>query len=111
MKKVIKLTEAQLVEVIKNVIEEQKVMPKSTPIKNLVGKIDAVFPGQTAQGEIMVKNNKKILTITTESGNTQSMYVNTNLPVGGFMFELGKDGKRMYGYESKSGKKIEIFPL
>ena len=115
MKKVIKLTESQLFRIINDVIEEQNVMkkqaPKNVPIKNLVSKIDAIFPGQTAQAEIKLKDNKKVLVVTTELGKVQSMYVKTNLPVGGFMFELSKDGKRMFGYENKTGKKIEIFPL
>lgn len=119
MKKVIKLTEEQLVKIIDKVLEEQSSVKKPLPIKKLDSKINIIFPGQTAHGNIIVHNNKKVLIVTTELFNRQGMYVKTNLPVDtdindnkqGFMFELSKDGKRMFGYDDKSGKKVEIFPL
>ena len=37
------------------------------------------------------------------------MFVKTLLPIGKFMFEMGKDGKRMFGFDPKTKKKIEIF--
>lgn len=123
MKKVIKLTEAQLVRIINDVIKEQNVIkkqaPKSAPVLKLSSKIDIIGNGQTAHGNIILHKNKKVLVVTTELGNKQGMYVKTNLPVDtninddkqGFMFELSKDGKRMFGYNDKTNKKIEIFPL
>jgi hypothetical protein len=90
MKKVIKLTESDLKELVKRVILEQKKF-------SLV-----VTQGSTAEGEL--KNN--IMTITTENGQVQSFIVKTALPQGKFMFEYGKDGK-YYGYD-KNGKKVEI---
>ena len=90
MKKVIRLTESDLEQIVKRVIEEQKKFQLF------------INPGQTAEGEL--KNN--IMTITTENGQVQSFIVKTALPQGKFMFEYGKDGK-YYGYD-KNGKKHEI---
>jgi hypothetical protein len=39
------------------------------------------------------------------------MKVKTALPKGTFMFEMGKDGERMFGYEPKTKKKFEIFSI
>ena len=77
MKKVIRLTESDLKNLIGRVIEEQKKF-------NLV-----VTQGSDAQGNL--KDN--ILTITTESGQVQKFVVKTGLPQGDFMFTYGKDGK------------------
>ena len=31
------------------------------------------------------------------------------LPIGKFMFQMGNDGKKMFGFDPKTKKKIEIF--
>lgn len=104
MGKVIKLTESQLKKVIKSVVEEQ-----NAPIKNRIIKI--VTPESNAQAVIKLQGGKKVLTVTTESGQTQSIYVRTNLPVGDVLFLMGKDGKSMFGYSDKQKKYVPIFPL
>jgi hypothetical protein len=90
MKKVIRLTEADLTKIVKMVIEEQKKFELF------------VTQGSNAQGNL----SKNILTITTESGRQQKFVVKTSLPEGDFMFEYGKDG-RYYGFD-KNGRKLEI---
>ncbi len=92
-KKIIKLTENDLINLVKRVISEQK-------------KFDlGVNPGQTLEGELI----GDILTLTSEMGKVHIFKVKTSLPLGKFMFEFGKDGK-YYGYD-KNGKKHEIFLL
>jgi len=93
MKKVVRLTENDLANIVKRVILEQKKF-------NLV-----VNQGSRAQGEI--KGN--LMTITTEGGQVQRFIVKTALPQGRFMFEYGKDGQ-YYGYDG-NGKKIQIYIL
>lgn len=91
MAKIIRLTESDLKEIVKKVIEEQK-------------KFDLrINPGQRIEGNL--KNG--IMTLRTEMGNVQKFTVKTGLPDGNFMFEYGKDGK-YYGYNSTTGKKTEI---
>lgn len=97
-KKIIKLTESDLHKIVKKIIQEQRKT------------IDIIFPGKNAEAEIMTDRKGKKLIVRTEIGTKQEMYVTTALPNGKFMFERGKDGKRMFGYESKTGKKFEIFP-
>jgi hypothetical protein len=101
MAKIIKLTEADLQKIVKRVIKEQNA-PKTITI---------VTPGQTAEGEIIEKGGKKTLKVRTESGREQSISIQTSLPNGKFMFEMGKDGKKMFGYHPTTKKKIEIVAL
>ena len=91
MKKIIKLTESDLIQLIEKVIKEQK----SLDIR--------VTKGSSAQGEISLINGKKVLTITYESGLNpdQKFIVNTDYPAlveprgvfvsykGNNVFELG----------------------
>ena len=101
MSKIIKLTEADLKRIVKKVIREQKDK-----------KITVVTPGSNAEAEIkMDAEGNKILVVRTETGREQSMKVKTALPKGTFMFEMGKDGERMFGYEPKTKKKFEIFSI
>ena len=97
-KKVIRLTESDLKNIVKRVIQEQSMTT-----------ISVVNPGQNAEAEIVDRGGKKLLKVRTESGREQSMFVKTLLPIGKFMFEMGKDGKRMFGFDPKTKKKIEIF--
>jgi hypothetical protein len=97
-KKVIRLTESDLKNIVKRVIQEQSM--KSISIVN---------PGQNAEAEIVDRGGKKLLKVRTESGREQSVFVKTTLPIGKFMFQMGNDGKRMFGFEPKTNKKIEIF--
>ncbi len=91
MAKIIKLTENDLLKLVKRVINEQK-------------KFDlGISPGQTLEGELI----GDILTLTTEMGKVHIFKVKTSLPAGKFMFEFGSDGK-YYGYD-KNRKKYEIF--
>lgn len=91
MAKIIKLTENDLLKLVKRVINEQK-------------KFDlGISPGQTLEGELI----GDILTLTTEMGKVHIFKVKTSLPTGKFMFEFGSDGK-YYGYD-KNRKKYEIF--
>jgi hypothetical protein len=92
-KKIIKLTESDLTNIVKRVINEQK-------------KVDVgVGMGQTSQGKL--SNDTMIL--MDEGLNQYKFLVKTKLPQGKFMFEHGEDGK-YYGYDS-SGKKHEIIVL
>jgi hypothetical protein len=101
MKKIIKLTESDLKRIVKRVISEQKDK-----------KITIVTPGSNAEAEIkMDTEGNKVLVVKTETGREQSMKVKTALPKGSFMFEMGKDGERMFGYEPKTKKKFEIFSI
>jgi hypothetical protein len=101
MKKIIKLTESDLKRIVKRVISEQKDR-----------KITIVTPGSNAEAEIkMDAEGNKVLVVKTETGREQSMKVKTALPKGSFMFEMGKDGERMFGYEPKTKKKFEIFSI
>jgi len=97
-KKVIRLTESDLKNIVKRVIQEQSM--KSISIVN---------PKQNAEAEIVDRGGKKLLKVRTESGREQSVFVKTTLPIGKFMFQMGNDGKRMFGFEPKTNKKIEIF--
>ncbi len=97
-KKVIRLTESDLKNIVKRVIQEQSTTT-----------ISVVNPGQNAEAEIVDRGGKKLLKVRTESGREQSVFVKTLLPIGKFMFEMGKDGKRMFGFDPKTKKKIEIF--
>jgi len=97
-KKVIRLTESDLKNIVKRVIQEQSMTT-----------ISVVNPGQNAEAEIVDRGGKKLLKVRTESGREQSVFVKTLLPIGKFMFEMGKDGKRMFGFDPKTKKKIEIF--
>jgi len=97
-KKVIRLTESDLKNIVKRVIQEQSMTT-----------ISIVNPGQNAEAEIVDRGGKKLLKVRTESGREQSVFVKTLLPIGKFMFEMGKDGKRMFGFDPKTKKKIEIF--
>jgi hypothetical protein len=91
MKKVIKLTESDLTNIVKRVIKEQK-------------KFDLMIaPGSNAQAQL----SGNILTIMTEDGAKQKLQVKTSLPEGRFMFQYGKDGK-YYGFDNNN-KKYEIF--
>lgn len=91
MAKVIKLTEQDLIKIVKKVITEQK-------------KFDiTILPGQQAQANLKAG----VMTITTETGNAQRFKVKAGLPDGNFMFEMGKDGK-YYGYHPKTGRKTEV---
>lgn len=93
MGKIIKLTENDLLRLVKKVIEEQK-------------KFDlGINPGQNLEGELI----GDILTLTSEMGKVHIFKVKTSLPPGKFMFEFGKDGK-YYGFD-KNQKKHEIFLL
>ncbi len=96
-KKVIRLTEADLAKIVSKVIREQS--NKGITIVN---------PGSNAEAKIVVDNKGKKLIVTTESGQKQEVYVKTGLPQGEFMFEMGKDGKSMFGYDPKTKKKMEI---
>lgn len=99
MAKIIRLTETDLKKIVKRVISEQKDK-----------KITIVTPGSNAEAEIkMDAEGNKVLIVRTETGREQSLKVKTALPKGEFMFEMGKDGERMYGYEPKTNKKFEIF--
>ena len=101
MKKIIKLTESDLKRIVKRVISEQKDR-----------KITIVTPGSNAEAEIkMDAEGNKVLVVKTETGREQSMKVKTALPKGSFMFEMGKDGERMFGYEPKTKKKFEIYSI
>ena len=101
MKKIIKLTESDLKRIVKRVISEQKDR-----------KITIVTPGSNAEAEIKTDaEGNKVLVVKTETGREQSMKVKTALPKGSFMFEMGKDGERMFGYEPKTKKKFEIFSI
>lgn len=101
MAKIIKLTETDLKRIVKKVIREQKEK-----------KITVVTPGSNAEAEIkMDTDGTKVLVVRTETGREQSMKVKTALPKGTFMFEMGKDGERMFGYEPKTKKKFEIFSI
>ena len=101
MAKIIKLTESDLKRIVNRVISEQKDK-----------KITIVTPGSNAEGEIkMDAEGNKVLIVKTETGREQSMKVKTALPKGSFMFEMGKDGERMFGYEPKTKKKFEIFSI
>ena len=101
MAKIIKLTESDLKRIVNRVISEQKDK-----------KITIVTPGSNAEGEIkMDAEGNKVLVVKTETGREQSMKVKTALPKGSFMFEMGKDGERMFGYEPKTKKKFEIFSI
>lgn len=93
-KKIIKLTESDLMNIVKRVINEQK-------------KVD-VGIGMGENSEAKLSNDTMIL--MDESGNQYKFLVKTKLPQGNFMFEHGEDGK-YYGYDSKSGKKHEIIVL
>ena len=99
MAKIIRLTESDLNNLVKRIIKEQKNK-----------KITIVTPGSNAEAEIKIDSKgNKILVVTTETGREQTMIVKTALPKGEFMFEMGKDGNRMFGYEPKTRKKFEIF--
>jgi len=100
MKKTIRLTETDLKAIVKKIIKEQATKT-----------ITIVTPGKNAEAEIVDRGGKKLLKVRTETGREESMMVKTSLPVGPFMFEMGSDGKRMFGYDPKSKKKIEIFPV
>jgi hypothetical protein len=89
-KKVVQLTENDLINLVKRVITEQK------KFELLINQ------GQTMEGEL----NGNIMTLTTENGQVQIFLVKTALPTGKFMFEYGKDGN-YYGYD-KNGKKYGI---
>lgn len=91
MKKIIRLNEGDLINLVKKVIEEQKKFQLF------------VNPGSTAQGKL----ENDILTIETESGKTQKFKVKTSLPQGRFQFHHSKDGK-YYGTDPKTTKKVEI---
>jgi hypothetical protein len=91
MKKVIRLNESDLVNLVKQVIEEQKKFQLN------------ILPGSQAQGKLQ----NDVLTIETESGKTQKFKVKTSLPQGKFMFLYGKDGK-YYGTDPKTKRKTEI---
>ena len=97
-KKIIKLTESDLQKIVKRVIQEQS-----------MGTISIVNPGQNAEAEILLYRGKKLLRVRTESGRKQSAFVKTTLPIGKFMFQMGNDGKKMFGFDPKTKKKIEIF--
>ena len=99
-KKIIKLTETDLKLIVKRILQEQKTQ-----------KITIINPGGNAEAEIVIeKDGRKKLIVRTETGRTQEMYVSTALPKGKFMFEMGPDGKRMFGFEPKTTKKMEIYP-
>ncbi len=101
MAKIIKLTESDLKRIVNRVISEQKDK-----------KISIVTPGSNAEAEIKVDaEGNKVLVVRTETGREQSMKVKTALPKGSFMFEMGKDGERMFGFEPKTKKKFEIFSI
>jgi hypothetical protein len=97
-KKIIKLTESDLQKIVKRVIQEQS-----------MSTISIVNPGQNAEAEIVDRGGKKLLKVRTESGREQSVFVKTMLPIGKFMFQMGNDGKKMFGFDPKTKKKIEIF--
>ena len=87
MKKAIRLTENDLVRLVKRVISEQN-------------KLDIVVTqGSRAHGTL----KGKTLTIETENGQVQKFEVTTTLPQGEFMFEHGKDGQ-FYGYDPNKKK-------
>lgn len=98
MGKIIRLTETDLKNIVKMIIQEQSSKG-----------ITIVTPGSNAEAEIIVDPKGKKLVVKTESGRKQEVYVKTPIPQGKFMFEMGKDGKRMFGYEPKTKKKMEIF--
>lgn len=90
MGKIIKLTENDLLKLVKRVINEQK-------------KFDlGINPGQSLEGELIGDT----LTLTSEMGRVHIFKVKSSIPKGKLMFEYGKDGK-YYGYD-KNGKKHEI---
>jgi hypothetical protein len=94
MKKVIKLTENELVRLVNRVINEQK-------------KFELIVT-QGSDAEASLKDN--VVTITTEMGRVQKFKVKTSLPEGKFLFHYGKDGK-YYGFNPKTNKKTEIIFL
>ena len=94
MKKVIRITESDLIKLVQNVLNEQKKFELF------------VTQGSDAQGKL----KENVLTIETESGRTQKFKVKTALKDGSFMFHYGKDGK-YYGFDPKTNKKIEIILL
>lgn len=99
MKKIIRLTESDLVKLVKKVIKEQ----------NSTKKITIVTPGKNA--ECTIKKNSdgsKSLTVRTETGREQTISVEDDSPVGNFMFEMGSDGNTMSILDSKSKKKKTI---
>lgn len=96
-KKIIRLTESDLTRIVEKVIIEQQSLTKKIKL----------FPGGSVQGSLNIKNGKKILTIKYESSPSETFVVDTELPVGNFMVELGKDGK-YYGFNSKTNKKMPI---
>jgi hypothetical protein len=109
-KKIIKLTESDLQKIVKRVIQEQSMGTKvHNDWKQPMGTISIVNPGQNAEAEILLYRGKKLLRVRTESGRKQSAFVKTDLPIGEFMFEMGNDGKKMFGFDPKTKKKIEIF--
>lgn len=91
MKKVIRLNEGDLINLVKKVIEEQKKFELF------------VNPGSNAQAKL----ENDVLTIETESGRVQKFKVKTALPQGRFQFYYGKDGK-YYGTDPRNNKKVEI---
>ena len=96
-KKIIRLTESDLTRIVQKVINEQKSHTKKIKL----------FPGGSVQGSLKIKDGKKILTIKYESSPSETFIVDTQLPVGNFMVELGKDGK-YYGFNSKTNQKTLI---
>ena len=109
-KKIIKLTESDLQKIVKRVIQEQSMGTKvHNDWKQPMGTISIVNPGQNAEAEIIDIRGKKLLRVRTASGRKQSAWVKTNLPIGEFMFEMGNDGKKMFGFDPKTKKKFEIF--
>jgi hypothetical protein len=91
MKKVIRLNEGDLINLVKKVIQEQKKFQLF------------VVPGSSVQGKL----ENDVLTIESESGKVQKFKVKTSLPQGKFQFHYGKDGK-YYGTDPKTKKKVEI---
>lgn len=117
MKKTIIITESQLMQFINKIVKESKEktikeqpLKKKTEIKpkNLITSVSqiVVTRGSNSQAKIVMHNNKKLMVIETESGQIQSMYVNTTLPVGDFLFELTEDGKMM-----GVGPKHKLIPI
>jgi len=91
MAKIIKLTENDLIKLVRRVIKEQKTFDLG------------INPGQTLEGEL----SGDVLTLMSQMGVVHIFKVKTTLPKGKLMFLFGKDG-RYYGYD-KRGKKHEIF--
>ncbi len=100
MKKTIRLPESDLKDIVKRIIKEQ-----------FTKTITIVTPGKNAEAEIVDRGGKKLLKVRTETGREESLIVKTSLPIGKFMFEMGSDGKRMFGFDPKTNKKIEIFAV